>query len=182
VQPGHQSQPGHQPQPGQQSQPGQGRAFGGPQAPTQGYPVQYAAGPGQQHANPQHPNAQFTPYGQQPGGAPTGDKKKKLSWGTAITAGLIGAAVATLLTLAVSGQFVRPVYTGATVEEDVQGVLEDEYGLPDVQDVTCPEQPSASAGAEFACGFTTGDRKFSVQIRVLDSGGQYLVGAVSSGD
>lgn len=80
-----------------------------------------------------------------------------------------------------SGQFVRPVFTGEAVEEDVQAVLEDEYGLPDVREVTCPEEPSASPGSEFACGFSTGDRKFSVQIRVLDSGGQYLVGAVSKG-
>jgi hypothetical protein len=162
-----------------------------------GYPVQYAAGPGQQHSTSSYPTTTqstsssgqpntevFSPYAAG-GGHQTADpaaKKRRFAWGTAITAALVGAAAATVITLVVSGQFVRPVFTGAAVEEGVQSVLEDEFGLADVQDVTCPEEPSASAGAEFACGFTTGDRQFSVQIRVLDSGGQYLVGAVSAGD
>lgn len=156
----------------------------GQQPPHQGYPVQYAAGPGQQHAA----TPGFGPYGQQsgsatagsPGDAPT--KKRRFSWGAASLGLLAGAAVGVIVTLAVTDQFVRPVFTGASVEDGVQGVLEDEFGLPDVRDVSCPEEPSAAAGAEFACAFTTGDREFSVQVRVLDSGGQYLVGAVTSGD
>jgi hypothetical protein len=168
--------------------------FGAPVAPStgqqgqqpspQGYPVQYAAGPGQQHAA----TPGFGPYGQQPGSATAGSPgdapttKRRFSWGAASLGLLAGAAVGVLVTLAVTDQFVRPVFTGASVEDGVQGVLEDEFGLPDVRDVSCPEEPSAAAGAEFACAFTTGDREFSVQVRVLDSGGQYLVGAVTSGD
>jgi hypothetical protein len=168
--------------PGSQQAPGRPPGQNG--APGQGYPVQYAAGPGQQHSA----TPGFGPYGQQPGsatspGSPTDtSKKRRFSWGAAAVGLLAGAAVGALITLAVTGQFVRPVFTGASVEDGVQGVLEDEFGLPDVGDVSCPEEPSAAAGAEFACAFTTGDREFSVQVRVLDSGGQYLVGAVSSGD
>ncbi len=151
-------------------------------APEQRYPVQYAAGPGQQHTG----GPAYGAYGQPvPDAAQQqADKAKRrgFAWGTAVTSILIGAAVGVLATLVFSGQFVRPVYTGSAVEDGVQGVLEDEFGLADVRDVACPEEPSAAAGAEFACNFTTGDREFSVQIRVLDSGGQYLVGAVSSGD
>lgn len=163
---------------GQQGHPPQ------PRPNTQGYPVQYAAGPGQQHSAAPG----FGPYGQQgghpaAGGSPSDTRpKRRFSWGAASLGLLAGAAVGALITLAVTGQFVRPVFTGASVEDGVQGVLEDEFGLPDVRDVSCPEEPSAAAGAEFACAFTTGDREFSVQVRVLDSGGQYLVGAVTSGD
>jgi hypothetical protein len=94
----------------------------------------------------------------------------------------VGAALGAVVALAVSGQFIRPVFTGSDVEAGVADVLETEYGLPEVRDVSCPTEPSASAGAEFACAFTTGDREFSVQIRVLDAEGQYLVGAVSESE
>ncbi|RWZ59233.1 DUF4333 domain-containing protein [Labedella populi] len=172
------TQPFGAPVPPAARQPGQ------PGQPGQGHPVQYAAGPGQQHAA----SPGFGPYSQHGGAAGAGSPgdaprtRRRFSWGAASLGLLAGAAVGALITLAVTGQFVRPVFTGASVEDGVQGVLEDEFGLPDVDDVSCPEEPSAAAGAEFACAFTTGDREFSVQVRVLDSGGQYLVGAVTSGD
>jgi hypothetical protein len=114
------------------------------------------------------------------GGSPR--KKRGFGWGSAVAGLIVGAALGAVVALAVSGQFIRPVFTGSDVEEGVADVLETEYGLPEVSDVSCPAEPSASAGAEFACAFTTGDREFSVQIRVLDAEGQYLVGAVSASE
>ncbi|WP_293694293.1 DUF4333 domain-containing protein [uncultured Agrococcus sp.] len=59
---------------------------------------------------------------------------------------------------------------------EVQRVLTDDYGLAEVQDVTCPDEVRPEQGTTFQCTFSWDGTEQSVPVTVGSSDGQLLVG------
>jgi hypothetical protein len=77
--------------------------------------------------------------------------------------------------------FVRPGYLRAplldqaTVQNGVQSVLTDNYGLPNVTSVSCPEGQRIRPGASFDCVAKLGTAPAVVHVIIQDTAGTYLV-------
>ncbi|MBF6170541.1 DUF4333 domain-containing protein [Nocardia blacklockiae] len=175
-QPGQQwGQPPQQPQWGQQSQ---------PSWPQQQPPQQQAWEPTQQQWGQQPPQQPGQPqwgqqqpgqqWGQQqPGLQPTGAKKSKKG-------PLIGGVVA--LVVVVVAVVLGVVFLSSdkldnkAVQDGVQKVLKDSYGIDDVQNVSCPSGQKVEVGKSFDCTLKVGGEQKKVTVKITKDDGTYEVG------
>jgi uncharacterized protein DUF4333 len=196
-QPGQQPAWGAQQYGGQQGgQAGWGQQYGQPGAQQQygqpgwgGQDQQQGWGqPGQQQGQPawagqatqQWPGDQQQ-WGQ-PGGAypPLPDKAPR-SGGRSklplilIAALVVVAAAVGVLGFVTPGFFVTRVFDSAAVQQGVQKVLTDNYGLA-VSSVTCGQNIKVDNGATFQCDATIDGEQKKVPITVTSAGGDYQVG------
>jgi hypothetical protein len=99
------------------------------------------------------------------------------------TARLLLAATPALVILGTAAfvGFVRPGYLRAplldqaTVQSGVQSVLTDNYGLPNVTSVSCPEGQRIKPGLGFDCVAKLGTAPATVHVIIQDAAGTYLV-------
>ncbi len=90
-------------------------------------------------------------------------------------AGVLMIALILVLGFVAPGYFLTRVFSAAAVQDGVQRVLTDDYGLK-VGSVTCAEGVAVTAGASFDCDATIDGRQWSVPIRITSSDGRYEVG------
>lgn len=64
----------------------------------------------------------------------------------------------------------------AAIASEVQRVLVDDYGLGEVQDVSCPGEIRPEQGTQFQCTFTWEGTEQAVPVTVGSADGQLLVG------
>lgn len=105
--------------------------------------------------------------------------KKKGGAGAAVVTGLLAAVVAGGAGFGI-GMGAGAAAGSATMDQAkvnaaVQGVLQNEYGLTNVVDVTCPKV-AAEQGTYFECTFTNDGDMQSVTVQVGSQDGQLLVG------
>ncbi|MBB5917047.1 hypothetical protein BJY24_005959 [Nocardia transvalensis] len=189
-QPWAQSQPG-QPQPGQ-PQPGQPQAGqqwnqppqpqwgqqSSPSWPQQQPPQQQAWEPTQQQWGqpPQQWGAQQPPgqqWPQQPDLQVTKAKKSKKG------PLLVGGAVLVIVVVAVVLGFVflsSDKLDNKAVQDGIQKVLKDSYGIDDVQEVTCPSGQKVDVGKTFDCTLKVGGEQKKVTVKITKDDGTYEVG------
>jgi hypothetical protein len=92
----------------------------------------------------------------------------------------VGAVVFVLVLVGVlgfgyPGFFNTQVLDAAAVQQGVQGVLTQEYGL-EVETVTCAEGVVVEAGASFECQATVDGENMTVPITITSDQGNYEVG------
>lgn len=156
--------------PGARSPGQQGRAGWNQQFAQQGPGPQFLHPPGQQW--PTHPPGQGYP----PLPEPAAPKKSAMaSWI------IIGAVVVILGMVAVLGFvtpafFVTRVFDKVAVQQGVQRVLTESYGIPAVGSVTCGENIEVIVGASFDCEAIVDSETVSVPVRVTSNDGNYEVG------
>jgi hypothetical protein len=164
--------PPQQPQWGQQSQPSWPAQQQQPQSawePTQqqwGQPPH----PQQQWGQPQSPVQQL--WEQQLTLQPAKKSKKGLiiAGAVAVIVIIIGAVVGAIVLL--SGDKLD----SKAVQDGVQKVLKDSYGIDDVQDVSCPSKEKVEVGNTFDCNLKIGGEQKKVTVKVTKSDGTYEVG------
>jgi Domain of unknown function (DUF4333) len=153
--------------------------YGPPQFGSPGWAGQQGRGPGQQQGPPSR--------GGQPSGAPQwapGQPPNLVSAGRGKSRAPLAIGVAVVLVLAVVGVlgFVQPgffvtrVFDTVAIQDGVQRVLTQDYGLPGVASVTCPEGVQVVVGAAFECQATVDGEPVTVPIRVTSQDGGYEVG------
>ncbi|BCK55455.1 DUF4333 domain-containing protein [Nocardia wallacei] len=169
-----QQQPPPQPQWGQQSQ---------PSWPQQQPPQQPAWEPTQQQWNqPQgaqqwgqpQPGQQWGQQPQQQGLQPTGAKKKSRKGAL-----IAGAAALVVVVVAVVLGVVflsSDKLDNKAVQDGVQKVLKDSYGIDDVQNVTCPSGQKVEVGKSFDCTLKVGGEQKKVTVKITKDDGTYEVG------
>ncbi|TLW94446.1 DUF4333 domain-containing protein [Saccharomonospora piscinae] len=131
-------------------------------------------------------------YGQQPYGAPQDQQNAYGQYGSPLPPeqpssggpgkGLwigIGAAVVVLAAAAVvlfwvPGLLNPTVFDQNSMQSDVQGLLEDSFGLT-VESVSCPADQAVEEGNSFSCEATVNGEQQSVQITVTSDEGHYTV-------
>ncbi|MFR9750006.1 DUF4333 domain-containing protein [Nocardia sp. 004] len=121
-------------------------------------------------------------WGQQPQwGAPTaqlqpqGGKSKGLVIGLSVFGvAVIGAIVALVLMLTATDELDQ-----AAVQDGVQKVLSDSYGIQDVSDVSCPAGQQVTIDATFECTVKVGGEDKKVSIKITKEDGTYEVGRPS---
>ncbi|OQS15827.1 hypothetical protein B0T36_07625 [Nocardia donostiensis] len=152
---GGQQQWGQQPQPQQQwgQQPNQD--WGQPQ-------------PQPQWGQPQPQQQWGQPAQQQPGGG----KKTGLVIGLAVLAlAVIGGIVTLILLLNAEDELDK-----AAVQDGVQKVLSESYGIEDVSDVSCPAGQEVKVDATFTCDLKVSGEAKTVSIKITKEDGTYEVG------
>lgn len=158
-QPSQPQQPQWQPQPQQQQQWGQQshQEWGQPQ---------------QQAQWGQQPQQQ---WGAQPGQSQGGGKKTGLLVGLAVLAlAVVGGVVALILMLTAKDELDRNA-----VQNGVQKVLSESYGIEDISDVTCPSGQQVQVDATFTCELKVGGEAKTVNIKITKEDGTYEVGRPS---
>jgi hypothetical protein len=164
---------GQQPQWGQQSSPSW------PQQPAQTSP--WDSTQQQWGSQPQPQWGQSGQWGQQPAapGQPEPalqiGKKKRSHRG--LVFGGIGALVVVVVVVVLALVFMssNKLDNGA-VQQGVQKVLKDSYGIDDVQDVNCPSGEKVKVGNSFDCSMKVGGESKKVTIKITKSDGTYEVG------
>ncbi|MFF5987395.1 DUF4333 domain-containing protein [Prauserella flavalba] len=187
-QPGYGQQPQYPQQPGygQQPQYGQAPGYGQPQQPQYGQqpgydPAQYGQqqnpyGQQPQYGQPQQPG-QFD-YGQQaPFGAPPEKKSGKGLW-IGLGALVVVVAAAAVVLFWIPGILVSKVFDNQTMQNDIQRVLTDSYGVENVESVSCPSDQPVEVDSTFQCDVTVGGEQQAVTIKVKSEDGHYEVGAL----
>ncbi|MFI6865490.1 DUF4333 domain-containing protein [Nocardia sp. NPDC050406] len=163
-----QGQPGQPGQPGQQDwgqQPG-GQQWGQsqPQWPQQGQPGQTS-----DWNNPQQSQPWPQPGGQQP------KKKTGLIIGAVVGAVVVvGAIIGGVFFLTAKDQL-----DNKAVQNGVQTVLKDSYGIEDVKDVSCPSGKKVEVDNTFDCTLKVGGEDKKVTIKITKDDGTYEVGRPS---
>ncbi|HIY66650.1 MAG TPA: DUF4333 domain-containing protein [Candidatus Agrococcus pullicola] len=66
--------------------------------------------------------------------------------------------------------------SSSAIASEVERVLTDDYGLAEVQDVSCPDEIRPEQGTTFQCTFNWDGTEQSVPVTVGSSDGQLLVG------
>jgi Domain of unknown function (DUF4333) len=94
---------------------------------------------------------------------------------------LAGVAVLVLALVGVlgfvtPGFFVTRVLDPAAVQEGVQDVLSDDYGVEGVADVTCPADVEVVGGAAFECRATVDGDAVRVPVLITNDDAEYQVG------
>lgn len=112
--------------------------------------------------------------------APEPNEPKKR--GNAVAAALITGALVALVCVPVGlliGAAVNatPYFDQASVQGEVQRVLQDDYGLAEVSEVSCPGEVAAEQGAQFECTFVFQETQQSVPVQVGSEDGQLLIGS-----
>ncbi|MGH3566639.1 MAG: DUF4333 domain-containing protein [Pseudonocardia sp.] len=103
-----------------------------------------------------------------------GKKKPALPW-------IIGALVVVLGLVAVLG-FVTPaflvsrVFDRAALQQGVQQMLTENYGIAGVESVTCEAGVEVVAGESFECAAVVEGEDVTVPIRITSADGDYEVG------
>nr|WP_246361065.1 DUF4333 domain-containing protein [Haloechinothrix aidingensis] len=69
-----------------------------------------------------------------------------------------------------------PVFDDAAVQDDVHTVLAEDYGIDDLDVVTCPPQQVVAKGNTFTCTAVISGAERSVPITVTSDEGSYTVG------
>lgn len=169
-----QQQWGQQPQQPQQpwsQTPGQPQQQWGQ---TPGQPQDWNQQPQQQWGQAGQPQQQWG--GQGAGQPPQGGKSKK---------GLI-AALAVVGVLVIAGVVGLILFLTASdeldqtaVQEGVQKVLTDSYGIQDVTDVACPSGQAVEVDATFSCTLKVSGEEKTVNIKITKEDGTYEVGRPS---
>lgn len=181
-----QPQQPQQPQWGQQSQPSwpqQPPAQSQPWEPTQqqwGQPPQPAQQPwGQQQSQPQQ---QWSPQPEQPqqqwgvqepqlSATPAKKSKKGLLFGG------IGVLVVVVVAVVLAFVFLgSDKLDNKAVQDGVQKVLKDSYGIDDVENVSCPSGQKVEVGGTFDCTLKVGGEQKKVTVKITKDDGTYEVG------
>jgi hypothetical protein len=195
-QPNQQGQPPYGPPPYGWPQQGQPQQYGPPQGqPQYGQPApgqpRGAEWPGQQqqgwgqYAPAQQPGQQWSgqPQGtQQWGQGPelpepvkrSGSGKKGLP--LIIGGAVVVVAVIAVLGFVAPGFFVTRVFDAAALQDGVQRVLTQDYGLTGVAGVRCADGIRVAEGATFECDATADGAPVKVPVTVTGSDGAYEVG------
>ncbi|MEV5650819.1 DUF4333 domain-containing protein [Nocardia sp. NPDC052254] len=150
-----QQQWGQPPQPSQQQwgQPVQGQQPWGQQQPEQ---------PGQQQWGQPEPQLTVTPA-------------KKSRKGLLI--GGIGALVVVVVAVVLAFVFLgSDKLDNKAVQDGVQKVLKDSYGIDDVESVSCPSGEKVETGATFDCTLKVGGEQKKVTVKITKDDGTYEVG------
>ncbi|GAB2696680.1 DUF4333 domain-containing protein [Nocardia thraciensis] len=179
--------PQGQPQPGQQwGQPPQQPQWGQQSQPSwpQQQPGQQSWEPTQQQWNQPQPGQQQWGQPQQPGQQQWGQQPLQLSSPKKSKKGPIigGAVAAVVVAVAVVLGFVffsSDKLDNAAVQDGVQKVLKDSYGIDDVQDVNCPSGQKVEVGKTFDCTLKVGGEQKKVAVKVTKDDGTYEVGRPS---
>ncbi len=165
---------------GQQQQP-----WGQQSSPS--WPQQPAAQPAawdptqQQWTGQQQPWEQPQPgqWGQQPGqpiSQPSLQISKKRSRKGLLFGG-IGALVVVVVVIVLAFVFLSSNnLDNSAVQQGVQKVLKDSYGIDDVQDVSCPSGQEVKVGKSFNCSMKVGGEQKTVTVKITKSDGTYEVG------
>ncbi|MBF6209958.1 DUF4333 domain-containing protein [Nocardia puris] len=164
-------QPQQQPQQPWSQTPGQPQQQWGQ---TPGQPQDWNQQPQQQWGQAGQPQQQWG--GQGAGQPPQGGKSKK---------GLI-AALAVVGVLVIAGVVGLILFLTASdeldqtaVQEGVQKVLTDSYGIQDVTDVACPSGQAVEVDATFSCTLKVSGEEKTVNIKITKEDGTYEVGRPS---
>ncbi|SNR79081.1 protein of unknown function [Haloechinothrix alba] len=70
----------------------------------------------------------------------------------------------------------QPVFDDAAVQDDVHTVLTEDYGIDDLDVVTCPPEQVVAEGNTFTCTAVISGAERSVPITVTSDEGSYTVG------
>lgn len=187
---------------GQWAQPPAQQQFPPAQYPQQGYPAQPYGQPQSQptpapYGGPGQPHSQPTPAqpGQQPSGSPYGGEFQPSEYGglgafSSAKPGkprskkplLIAGAVVVALAAAAGISWATGVFSGDTLDQKslqdgVSRVLNENYGEPDVKNVSCPSGQPVENGTTFDCTVQVGGQPKKVTVRVLNDKPEYSVGA-----
>ncbi|MEU6562817.1 DUF4333 domain-containing protein [Nocardia nova] len=171
---GQQSQPSWPQQPPAQSQPWEPtqQQWGQPPQPSQqqwGQPPQgqqqWSPQPdqsGQQWGSPQEPQLTVTPA-----------KKSRKG----LIFGGIGALVVIVVAVVLAFVFLgSDKLDNKAVQDGVQKVLKDSYGIDDVEGVSCPSGQKVEVGATFDCTLKVGGEAKKVTVKITKDDGTYEVG------
>jgi hypothetical protein len=99
------------------------------------------------------------------------------NWSLGILGALVLVAVAVLATLLVTGQLNKKVFDQASVQQGVTQVLVKNYGIASMTNASCPSGIKVKTGTTFDCTVQIGTSTEQVTVTVLNSRGQYEVGA-----
>ncbi|MBS3179282.1 MULTISPECIES: DUF4333 domain-containing protein [unclassified Pseudoclavibacter] len=135
--------------------------------PAQGFGYQQPT----RYPTPGAPGSGFAAAGPTPNGKPRRNSRLLLILAipaAALIAGLGGYFI---------GESNGSVLAAEPLQAEVTRVLQDDFGLVEVSDVTCPEQVKADQGSEFQCTFTYAEQDQSVTVTVSSADGQVVVGA-----
>ncbi|MFC8046003.1 DUF4333 domain-containing protein [Nocardia sp. NPDC057353] len=157
-----------QPQWGQQPQQSQ---------PQWGQQPQPQAQPQQQWGQPQQPQQQWGQPQQQWGQPPQqqGGKNKGLLIGL-IVGGLVVVGLIAALVLAVTA---TDKLDQAAVQDGVEKVLGDSYGIQDIGTVSCPSGQEVKVDATFTCTVDVSGESKVVTVKITSEDGTYEVGRPS---
>ncbi|UGT62941.1 DUF4333 domain-containing protein [Nocardia asteroides] len=158
-----------QPQWGQQ-QPQQSQPWG-QQQPQQSQPQWQQPQPGQ----PQQPWGQPQQQWGQPQQPQQGGKGKGLLIGL-VVGGLVVVGLIVALVLAVTA---TDKLDQAAVQDGVEKVLGDSYGIQDVGSVSCPSGQKVEVDAVFQCTVDVSGEQKTVQVKITRDDGTYEVGRPS---
>ncbi|WP_007027913.1 DUF4333 domain-containing protein, partial [Saccharomonospora iraqiensis] len=130
----------------------------------------------QQWGGPQpYGQTPYGPYGGQPPGGSSGGPGKGLWIG--IGALVVALGVAAVVLFVWPGVLNTTVFDHEQMAGDVQEVLTDGYGLPNVGEVTCPADQEVAADTTFTCDATVDGAPHTVEITVTDAdNAEYRVG------
>ncbi|OKJ93947.1 DUF4333 domain-containing protein [Amycolatopsis sp. CB00013] len=161
-----QQQPMPQPMPQQQDWQAQQQS---PGTPPQG---QYGGGfqPAQQAQPSQYGG--LGAFGTEPAKKPKASKKTLLIGGIAAAVVIAGGVGAWLL-----GAFAGDTLDQKSVQDGVVRVLNENYGEPDVKNVSCPSGQPVENGATFDCSIDLSGQQKKVTVRVLNTTPEFEVGA-----
>lgn len=164
--------PQQQPQWGGQPTPPPGYPQPGMGTPPPGYPQQGPGGPG----GPGMPG----PYGQpgQPGQPPQQKPKGDGSAKKPLLFGLVGLVLIGVVfgVLAFLGVFTTKVLDTKAVQQGVQKVLTENFGMAKITSVSCPSSPEIKQGNTFTCTVTADGKQRQVPVKVTNDQGEYEVG------
>ncbi|EIE99339.1 DUF4333 domain-containing protein [Saccharomonospora glauca] len=174
------------PQPGGYGQqPAYGQPAYGTQQPQYGQqpapnPYEGAGTYGQQQATyPPQQQGQYGAYGQgygqQPGGVPQGTSGggKKLLIGLVVAVVVIAAAAVVLFWK--PGLLVSKTFDEQSVEQSVQKLLVNSYGVSENSQVDCPGDQPVEKGHVYTCDVTVDGEQQTVKITVTSDEGHYTV-------
>ncbi|WP_051133211.1 DUF4333 domain-containing protein [Nocardia paucivorans] len=114
-------------------------------------------------------------WGGQPGPTPGGGKKTGLIVGLAVLAlAVVGGVVALILVLTAKDELDQ-----GALQNGVQKVLSESYGIEDISDVTCPSGQEVKVDATFTCELKVGGEAKTVNIKITKEDGTYEVGRPS---
>lgn len=176
-QPSWPQQPPPQPQPWDQTQQQWGQPAPNQQPWGQQQPQQPPSQPWAQQQPPQ--NQQWDGQQQPQWGAteaqltaaPAKKPKKGLLFGG------IGVAIVVIVAVVLAVIFLGgDKLDNSAVQDGVQKVLKDSYGIDDVQDVSCPSGQKVEVGASFDCDLKVGGEQKKVTVKITKDDGTYEVG------
>ncbi|MCM6775466.1 DUF4333 domain-containing protein [Nocardia sp. CDC159] len=129
-------------------------------------PQQQWGQPQQQWGQPQQPwdQQQLTP---------AGPRKSKKGLFIALGAAVVVIVVAVVLAVVLLGS---DKLDNKAVQDGVQKVLKDSYGIDDVQDVSCPSGQKVEVGKTFDCSLKVGGEAKKVTVKITKDDGTYEVG------